>query len=138
MWGRKRGVNLVDTPEMDAFFARLDRLNEAQLLAMRAAWLSGDRRTHEDAWKAVRIVGKRDGLTKEIGRVRDRALAWSTRGDDACPYAFRDARPWAQAKMGAAEAITDVALAMALGDRLDEQTHRTLMATWLRVTEGER
>ena len=138
MWGRKRGVDLVDTPEMDAFFERLDHLNEAQLLAMRVTWLSGDRRTHEDAWKAIRSVGKRDGLTKEIGRVRDRAMAWVSRDTDLAGYQFFGTSAWTQAKMGAGDAIVDVALATALGDRLDAHAHEILMAPWLRATEGER
>ena len=40
MFGRRRGLNLVDTPEMDAFFDRLDRMNGEQLLAIQAAWQS--------------------------------------------------------------------------------------------------
>jgi hypothetical protein len=138
MWGRRKGVDLVDTPEMDAFLVKLDHLSETQLLAMRAAWLSGDRRAHEDAWKAVRIFGKRHGLTKEIGRVRDRALTWSTRGGDSSPYVFGDTSARAGVRRGAGEAIADVAVAMALGNHLDERTHETLMAPWLRVTGGER
>jgi hypothetical protein len=136
MWGRKRGVDLVDTPEMYAFFARLDRLNEAQLMAMRAAWLSGDRRTHEDVWKAIRIVGKRDGLTKEIGRVRDKAMAWATRGTNSVLYTVIDFPR--QMRIEAGGALVEAALAVALGDRLDAQTHEILIAPWLRVTEGER
>jgi hypothetical protein len=137
MWGRKRGVDLVDTPEMDALFARLDRLNEAQLLAMRVAWLSGDRRTHEEAWKAIRIVGKRDGLTKEIDRVRDKAMVWVSRDTALAGYQFFGTSAWVQAKMGAGDAIVDVALATALGSRLDAPCRDVLIRPWLRVTKGE-
>jgi hypothetical protein len=138
MWRRKHGEALADTPEMDAFFVRLDHMNDAQLLAMGAAWLSSDRRAHENAWKKVRSVGKRHGLIREIGRLRERAMAWSTRGDDMSSYGYADTRPWAAARMSAGEAVADIAVAMALGDRLDEKTHKLLMAPWLRVTEGER
>lgn len=137
MWGRKRGVNLVDTPEMYAFIARLDRLNEAQLMAMRAAWSAIDRDEHEVAWAEVRAVGAREGLRKEIGRVRNKAMAWASRGRNTIPYwGDNDNRQriWLEAE----EAIVDAALAVALGDRLDAQTREILMAPWLRVTEGER
>ncbi|MFI5258626.1 MAG: hypothetical protein ACHQ01_03320, partial [Candidatus Limnocylindrales bacterium] len=65
-------MNLVDTPELASFFDRLDHLNQAQLLAMRAAWRSISREAHEEAWAAVRAVGAQDGLTGEIDRVRNK------------------------------------------------------------------
>jgi hypothetical protein len=133
MWGRRRSVDLVDTPEMDAFFARLERLNDAQLMGLRAAWHSTDRRAHEAAWEAVRRVGIGEGLAQEIERVRDRALDWSARGDPRVVYEGREiARE--QARVDAGEALVDVALATALGDRLDEKSRETLMAPWLRIT----
>jgi len=61
MWGRRSGVNLLDTDEMAAFFERLDHLNQEQLLALRAAWRSTSREAHEEAWAAVRAVGAARG-----------------------------------------------------------------------------
>ena len=137
MFGRRRGVNLVDTPEIDAFFDRLDRMNGEQLLAMQAAWQSTPRREHEQAWAAIRAVGDRVGLSKEIGRVRNKALAWSTRGSNSVPYyRVNDDESWLQVKMEAGEAIVDAALAVALGDRLDAETKDTLLAPWLRATQA--
>ena len=137
MFGRRRGVNLVDTPEIDAFFDRLDRMNGEQLLAMQAAWQSTPRREHEQAWAAIRAVGDRVGLSKEIARLRDKAVAWSERGSNTVPY-FRvnDDYTWLQVKMGAGEAIVDAALAIALGDRIDAGTRDTLLGPWLRATEA--
>jgi hypothetical protein len=137
MWRRRRGVDLLDTPEMDAFFERLDHLNQAQLLGLQAAWQSADRRAHKGAWAAVWEVGVRDGLTKEIGRVRDKAMAWVSRDTALAGYQFFGTSAWVQAKRGACDAIVDVALATALGSRLDARYRDVLIRPWLRATEGE-
>jgi hypothetical protein len=138
MWGRRRGIDLIDTPEMDAFFERLDHLNREQLLALQAAWHATPRSEHEEAWAAVHAVGDRTALSKEIGRVRDKALAWSTRGSNSVPYyRVNDDEAWLQVKMGAGEAIVDAALAVALGDRLDAATRDVLLGPWLRATEAQ-
>ena len=137
MFGRRRGANLVDTPQMDDFFDRLDHLNREQLMALAAAWHSTTRPEHEQAWAAVRAVGDRTGLSREIVRVRDKAMAWSTRGSNSVPYyRVNDDEVWLQAKIGAGEAIVDATLAIALGDRLDPATQDTLLGPWLRATEA--
>lgn len=137
MFGRRRGTNLVDTPEMDDFFDRLDHFNREQLMALEAAWHSATRPEHEQAWEAVRAVGDRTGLSNEIVRVRNKAMAWSTRGSNSVPYyRVNDDESWLQVKMGAGEAIVDAALAISLGDRLDGATRDTLLGPWLRATEG--
>jgi hypothetical protein len=136
MWGRRRGVNLLDTPEMALFFERLDRLNKVQLLAMRAAWQSMNHREHEEAWAAVREVGVRDGLTKEIDRVRDKAMTWVLRGTNSLPYwGDNDNRQFVKGE--AREAVVDAALAVALGSRLDAHTHEILVEPWLRASEDQ-
>jgi hypothetical protein len=137
MWRNKRGVDLLDMPEMAAFFERLDRVNQEELLALRAAWQATHRQEHEYAWNAVRVVGVDQGLSKEIGRVRDAAMAWSRRASDVIPYVFlADVLSWQQIKMEASEAIVDAALAVALGDRLDARVHDILIEPWLRATAG--
>ena len=135
MWRRRGGVNLVDTPEMDAFFEGLDRMNREQLLSMRAAWHSTTRLEHEEAWASVRALGDREGLRNEIGRVRNKALAWSSRGSNSVPFYHDDDIGWLQAKIEAGEAIVDAALAVALGSRLDAAARDTLLEPLLRATE---
>ncbi len=135
MWRRRSGADLLDTEEMAAFFDRLDHLNEGQLLGMRAAWQQTDGAAHQEAWAAVRAVGVAQGLTREIDRVRDKALAWASRGSNVVPYTFSDQITWLQIKMEAGEAIVDAALAVALGDRLDEQSHDVLIEPWRRTIE---
>jgi hypothetical protein len=138
MSGRQRRPGLVDSEEVAAFFAKLDHLNQAQLMSMRAAWRATSREVHEDAWTTVRAVCARDGLTAEIDRVRNRALAWTTRGSNSVPF-FRenfDYVDWQQAKMEAGEAIVDAALAVALGSRLDAPARDVLIGPWLRATEA--
>jgi hypothetical protein len=136
MWRRRSGVDLLDTQEMDEFFAKLDHLDEGQLLGMRAAWQSTDGAAHQEAWAAVRAVGAAQGLTREIDRVRDKALGWASRGSNVVPYTFTDQITWLQIKMEAGEAIVDAALAVALGDRLDEASRNVLIEPWRRATEA--
>jgi hypothetical protein len=136
VWGRRGRVSLVDAPEMAAFFEQLDHLREGQLLAMRAAWRATGRGDHEDAWAAVRAVGARDGLTREIDRVRNKALAWTTRSSNSIPYLNNVDRAWHELKTEAGEAIVDAALAVALGGRLDEGARDVLIGPWLRATEA--
>ena len=135
MWRRRSGVDLLDTQEMDDFFEKLDHLNETQLLGMRATWQSTDGAAHQEAWAAVRAVGVAQGLTREIDRVRDKALGWASRGSNVVPYTFTDQTTWLQIKMEAGEAIVDAALAVALGDRLDEASRSVLIEPWRRAAE---
>jgi hypothetical protein len=137
MWRRRSRVNLVETDEMDAFLAWLDRLDDAQLMGLRAAWRSTSHRDHEKAWAAIRAVGRSQGLTREIDRVRDRVLAWSTHGNNMPAMSGLDRLVSDEIRPDAGEAIVDAALAVALGPRLDERTREVLMGPWLRVTEGE-
>jgi hypothetical protein len=139
MWGRKQGVDLLDTPEMGVFFGRLDHLDQAQLMALRAAWRAVDEAQHEDAWAVVRAVGEGQGLSKEVGRVRDTAMAWTARSRNAVPFyqGGNDEMVWQQLKIEAGGAIVDAALAIALGFRLDGATHDALMGPWLAATESE-
>lgn len=135
MWRHRSGPDLLDTEEMAVFFERLDHLNEGQLLGMRAAWQSTDGAAHQEAWAAVRAVGVAQGLTGEIDRVRDKALAWASRGSNVVPYTFTDQITWLQIKMEAGEAIVDAALAIALGSRLDDKSQAVLIEPWRRTIE---
>lgn len=135
MWRRRSEARLLDTEELAAFFARLDHVNQEQLLSMRAVWQAMSRAEHQEAWAAVRAVGLADGLTKEIDRVRDKALAWSRRGSNETLYRNKDDFVWLEVKIDAGEAIVDAALAVALGSRLDEGTRNVLIEPWRRATE---
>jgi hypothetical protein len=139
MWGRKHGVDLLDSPEMGIFFGRLDHLGPAQLMAMRAAWHAISEADHEAAWSVVRAVGEGQGLSREVGRVRDTAVAWAARSPNSVPYyqIGNDEMMWQQLKIEASEAIVDAALAVALGLRLDGTTHDVLIGPWLAATERE-
>jgi hypothetical protein len=119
---------------LNSFFDTMDHLEEVELLRMSAAWRSVARSTHEEAWAAVRTVGARYGISKEIDWVRKRAMAWASRGNNSIPYMIDNNETWAAAKLQAEEAIVDIALGIALGDRLDDQTRVTLLAASDRAT----
>jgi hypothetical protein len=134
MYDRGDPESGLDMARLDAFLGSLDHLGEVEILAMTAAWRSVDRSTHERAWAAVRAVGERDGLSDEIGRVRDLAMAWATRGSNTPPYQVNNEPTWAREKLDAQEAVVDAALAIALGDRLDRRTSDGLLAPWNRAS----
>jgi len=120
----------IDIGTLDAFFEALEHYGEGDLMRMSAAWRAVSAQDHEDAWTVVRTTGARDGFSKEIDGIRDRALTWASRGSDVFPYTLEDSVAWAQVKRDAAEAIVDVALAMGLGNRFDAKTRETLLASW--------
>lgn len=130
MFRRSRKTTLIDADKLDAFFDALDHLDEVALLRMRASWKSVNEQDREDAWTAVRTLGARDGFAREIDRVRNRAMAWATRGTNAIPYRQDNNETWAEIKMEAAEAIVDIALAAAFGDQFDEKTRAVLLTAW--------
>ena len=121
--------DLVHSEELDRFFDSLDRVGDTELMRLKAAWHSIDRQAHEGAWAVVRVVSASHNLEAEIDKVRGRALAWVSH--DAMPYRYLDGNPmWMQYKAEAAEAIVDAAIAVALGDLLDERTRATLLTAW--------
>lgn len=63
-------------------------------------------------------------------------MHWSERGSNLPqrPYSLLSEEEWLELRRGAAEALVDAALAIALGDRLSEATRQTLLAPWLRAT----
>jgi hypothetical protein len=132
------GPHLTDAPAFQDFFEALDHLNDGQLMAMAAAFQGTPRDEHERAWSAVRSVGERDGLAKEIERVRAKALGWASKGSNIVLMVGSgiDDIGWAQMKHEAAEPIVDAALAVALGDRLDEAARGTLLAGWTAAQEA--
>jgi hypothetical protein len=134
MWGRKRGVNLLDTPQMDTFFERLEGMNQAEVQALTVVWHSVSKQQLEDAWLEIRAIGAREALTKQIDRVRDKALDEATRGTNNVPYTVMDLPR--QTRIEAGPAIVDAAVAIALGNRLQPATRELLMAPWLRATQA--
>jgi hypothetical protein len=120
---------------LDAFDERLDRLDQAQLLGLRAAWHAISAETHETAWAAVRRVAKAQQFQADVDLIRDRAMHWATRGDNRPPvyHIAMDDEMVNQVRAGAAAAIVDAALAMALEPWLPPDAHATLIAPWERV-----
>lgn len=120
---------------LDMFVARLDHLDQAQLLGLRASWHAISAESHEAAWAAVRRVAKAQKLQADVDLIRDRAMHWATRGDNRPPlyHLAMDDEMLNQVRAGAAEAIVDAALALTLGPWLPRDAHATLIAPWDRV-----
>jgi hypothetical protein len=127
--------DLSETEAVDRFIDSLDHLDQDQLMVLHASWRAVDPAVRGDAWAQVRAVAARQGLTKGVGRVRDRAMSWATRGADLVPYNFHLDDMWLQLRQESAPAIVDAAIAVALGDRLDEATRDVLLGPWLRASE---
>ncbi len=135
MFGSGGGPAKLDAEALEAFFDAIDRLDLGELERLGAAWHAISKEEHEAAWAQVRDAAARDGLGRDLDRVRARALAWTSRGSNRPGYLLPDDRTWIEAKIEAAEAIVDGALAAALGDRLDARTRETLLGS-LREARG--
>jgi hypothetical protein len=120
---------------LDSFLARLDHLDQSQLLALRASWHAISAETHESAWEAVRGVAKAQKLQADVDLIRDSAMHWATRGDNRPPiyHLAMDDEMLNQIRSGAAEAIVDAALAVALGPWLPPDARATLIGPWERA-----
>jgi hypothetical protein len=133
MLGRQGGGGRLDSDAIDAFFGALDRLDMERLTRLRSAWHSITREAHEAAWAEVNAVAAEEGLSWQIDRLRNRALAWTQRGSPSPGRSLPDYQIWIETKIGAAEAIVDAALAVALGDRLGASTRTVLLGPWIGV-----
>ncbi len=129
---RRDSEEIARTPAMDRFFGYLDRLGEGQLLALAAAWQAVDEETRDDAWAAVRAVAAEYRLEHGVDAIRDRALHWAMRGDNRPPlyHMADDDLAHAQIRQGAAAALVDTALGIALARRLDPGNRATLLEPW--------
>jgi hypothetical protein len=125
--------------ELDRFFERLDRVDTDVPLVMGAAWHSADPQEREDAWKQVRALGRRAALGRRIDEARERALQWAQRPgqtySDLTLYGGGLDPIWNDARRQAAPAIIDAAVAIVLGDHLDEKSRDVLLGPWLRAVE---
>ena len=123
----------LDEAALDRFFAALDHLNETALMVMTAAFHAIPQTEHEAAWAEVRRATEKDGLGKEVQALRDQAMGWSYQGSNvpAMPYSMRSEVEWVTLRRNAAAAVVDAALAVALGERLDEGTRGILLGPWL-------
>jgi hypothetical protein len=128
--------DLSETEAVDRFIDSLDFLNQEQLLGMTAAWRSADTQAREDAWTKVRATAAIAGLSNDVEHVRDRAMHWAARGTNTpSPYTLTTDDQWGQVRRAAAPALADAAIAIALGNRLDEATRDVLLGPWLRVSD---
>ena len=119
------------------FLASLSFLNEAQILELVASWEARDVRAHEDAWTQAIACAVANRLTAEMDEARPAAMTWAIRGKNA---------PWHDGgrmedtcrdiRRGAGPALEDAAVAIVLGNRLDEATRALLMEPWLQAVEG--
>jgi hypothetical protein len=120
-----------DLPDLDGFLASLDALRETDLLTLAAGWSGADRRAHEDAWTRVVAAAAANGMTDRVRAARQAALDWAIKGTN---FPWPDAGYMEDMKLhirrGAAPALADAAVAIALGDRLDSESADTLLAPW--------
>jgi hypothetical protein len=132
---RRAGANLLDTKEMTDFFDKLDHLNQEQLLSLAASWEAREKLPHRDALtQAVAAAGEL-GLTAQMEEARDEAMRWALRGpSDLWAVTLQDERLqiWRQA----APALADAAVAIALGNRLNDGARALLLEPWVSAVEG--
>ncbi len=117
---------------VDAFIRRLDRLDQGQLLALRAAWRAIPRETHEEQWALVRGIAKSHRIEADVDGVRERAMHWAMRGDNRPPlyHIAMDDEMAGQIRATAAAAIVDAALALTLREWLPRGAYAVLAGPW--------
>ncbi len=137
--GRRRtGEGDVDArlDSVEEFLESLDELLDVQLLEIHATWRRTDPRARERAWTAAAAAAARSGLTERLGQVREAATQWATRSPTGpWLYSFNDMGR-ADMRRQAAPALADAAVALLLGDHLDEKSGDVLIAPWLRSTRS--
>jgi hypothetical protein len=127
---------------LDGLVEQLDRLGADAFLAMVASWNDQDPDAHADAWTTAEASARQHRLGAAVERARERVINWaeSLGGGtyaDITMYGggwnpvLRDARA------AAAPALVDVAVALALGDRLDPAARDVLLAPWRRATDRD-
>jgi hypothetical protein len=120
---------------VEAFLECLDELSEGQLLELAAVWSKQDSQAHDDAWTRAVAVAARDGLTDRFEQARDAATHWATRGTNVpWPYGFNESAR-ADIRRQAGPALADAAVALLLGERLDEETGEILIGPWRRTVD---
>ena len=121
--------------ELDRFIDSLDALDETDLLNLAASWGALDKSKHEDAWTHVVAAAAKAGLTERVEEARQSALGWATRGTNfPWPDAGYMENMKAQIRRGAAPALADAAVAIALGERLDRESADTLLGPWRAIS----
>ena len=136
--GQSEQDDSIDPGTIEDFFDGLETLNEAQLLRIASAWDARDQQAHEDAWTQAVARAAVGGLTVEMEDARTAAAAWATRGSNApWPYGLAMEDTWLQMRRQVGPALADAAVAIFLGDALDEAARRTLLGPWLSAVDDE-
>jgi hypothetical protein len=118
--------------ELDALFARLPGLDRGDLLALAAAHTEGDP-AREEAWETVREVVSVHHLEPDLDGVRSRVGTWATHLSALTVQqlgAGLSDQLLAEARLEAAPAVLDAAVAFLLGARIPEGDRAALVRPW--------
>ena len=61
---------------IDGIFATLEKLNDADLVALGGVWMGGDADLRQEAWSKIRAVPRDDDRSRQLERARDRLATW--------------------------------------------------------------
>ena len=126
---RRTSATPLQTAEIAAFFDQLDRLNQEQLLSLGASWQAREKLPHQDALTQAVAAAGEFGLTAQMEEARDQAVRWALHGpSDLWAVTLQDER--LQLRRQAAPTLADAAVAIALGDRLNDGARALLLEPW--------
>lgn len=132
---RRTSAKPLQTAEISAFFDQLDRLNQEQLLSLAASWQAREILPHQDALTQALAVAGEFGLTAQMEEARDQTVRWALQGpSDLWAVTLQDER--LQLRRQAAPALADAAVAITLGDRLNDGARALLLEPWVNAVEG--
>jgi len=133
-----------DTPEaaVDRVFVALGRMNELDLVAMNAAWASGDTELRERAWSKVQAKLRRDPRSRILGEARDRLSTWVSQsyitwraGANTTQVFVRGGMDQADLRRGAELPVLDAVAAMLVDEVLDDDEREMLLEPLRLVTQ---
>jgi hypothetical protein len=126
---------------VDGVFAAIDRMSDADLVAMRGFWTGGDAKLREGAWTKARAATKDDPRAALLAESRDRLASWVN--DLGITWAGAYNRSvvvpvgvdQGNLRRNAVPAVLDAILAMIFDELLDEEERDELLEPMRRVTE---
>jgi hypothetical protein len=124
--------------ELEALFARLQGMDQGELLALAGAH-GGENAATSQAWTSVRQVVSADHLERDLDRVRSEVGAWATQLGAITGQQIGSGmsdQPIDDARRAAAPAVLDAAVAFLLGTRLSEPDRAALLRPWESVATG--
>lgn len=126
---------------IDSIFVALGRMSDADLIAVRGAWMGGDADVREGAWTKARAAARRDPRSRMLDQGRDRLASWVNDVGITWAGAYNRSvvvpagMDQGNLRMNAVPAVLDAMVAVIFDDELTDDERDALLEPLRRVTE---